>query len=319
MYLIFIIFILVLGGISSAREKTQEDFQKIVIQIWNGPAPNSEAVKNIPRIGKEYISPTLTVFLPSAEKRNGASVLIIPGGGYMGCAIGYEGYDIAKWMVQRGITGCVLHYRRPIFRIKKEHIFKRVYDHKVPSDDAFRAMQVIRSKSKEWKLNSNMVGVMGFSAGGHLAATVGTHFDKGYPNAKNKFNKYSTMPNFMILVYPVIDMSDPAFMHIGSKSNLIGRNPTPKIANYYSCQKHIKPDTPPTFLLSTSDDYVNSENSIVMYQALKAKNISCELHIFEKGGHGYSMRPGKLVTKLWPTLLNAWLSNRGIINKKQTK
>ena len=283
------------------------DIQKVEIQVWGGPAPDSAAVKDIPEISAEFISPKLTVFLPPEEKRNGSAVLIIPGGGYSGCAVGHEGFDIANWMTERGITGCVLQYRRPVFKNK------RIYEQNAPGDDALRSMRIIRSNAGEWKLKADKIGVIGFSAGGHLAGTVGTHFDLGDQNASDAIAKISSRPDFMILIYPVIDMSDPNVMHKGSRDNLIGTTPDQKLADYYSCQKNVSANTPPCFLLSTTDDGVKCENSILMYEALKAKKIPCELHIFENGGHGYGMRPGKTVTKLWPSLLEAWLTSRGAI------
>ena len=294
-------------GLSMGISLAAQEAQKIEIPVWGGDAPGSAAVKEIQGIGAEFISPKLTVFLPPEGKRSGAAVLIIPGGGYSGCAVGHEGFDIAKWMNERGIAGCVLQYRRPVFKNQ------RIYDDKAPSDDAFRSMRIIRSKAAEWGLKADKIGVMGFSAGGHLAATVGTHFDKGSPDAADELGKLSSRPDFMILIYPVIDMSDPAVMHGGSRNNLITSTPDPKLADYHSCQKNVTPETPPCFLLSTTDDGVKCENSILMYSALKAAKVPCELHIFEAGGHGYGMRPGKPVTKMWPALLELWLGTRGAL------
>jgi len=286
----------------------QAEFQKVEIQIWGGPAPDSDAVKEIPKIGKEFISPRMTAFLPPVEKRSGAAVLIIPGGGYGKICPIHEGSQIAKWMAQHGIVGCVLEYRRPVFILTNT----RVYGPNAPSDDAFRAMRIIRSHAAEWKISTDKVGVIGFSAGGHLAATVGTHYDKGDANAADALGKLSSRPDFMMLIYPVIDMSDPAVMHTGSRWHLMGDKPDQKLADFYSCQKNVTGDTPPCFIVSATDDgEVKCANSILMYQALKANNVPCELHIFESGGHGYAMLPGKIVTKLWPPLLEAWLTTRG--------
>lgn len=292
------------GSYALTAQEQKPEFQKVEIQVWDGPAPDSDAAKAVEGIDADFISPKLTAVLPPEDKRNGAAVLIIPGGGYSGCAFKHEGFDIANWMAERGIVGCVLQYRRPVFK------GKRLYGQNAPSDDAFRSMRIIRSNAEAWKLKADKIGVMGFSAGGHLAATVGTHFDKGNPEAADALGKLSSRPDFMALIYPVIDMSDPNVMHTGSRNNLIGDKPEQAMADFHSCQKNVSAETPPCFLLSTTDDGVKCENSLLMYQALKAKKIPCELHIFENGGHGYGMRPGKTVTKLWPSLLDAWLTTR---------
>ena len=292
------------------------DFQKIEINLWDGPAPGSAAVKDIPEIPFEFITPKLTVFLPAAGSRNGSAVLILPGGGYIYCSAKGEGFEIAEWMAERGVAACVLQYRRNIFqdKTKKE---TRVYDGNVALEDAVRAMRIIRSNAAEWKLDFGRIGIMGFSAGGHIAACLATHFEKGEPGSADPLAKFSTRPDFMILAYPLIGISPP-LSNDWCRDNLLGKGFDPKMAEYLSPQKHVTAETPPCFLVSTSDDFL-TEHSIAMYQALKSKKVPCELHIFEKGGHGYGMtKPGLAVTKLWPVLLEEWLKERGVIPAQRT-
>lgn len=283
-----------------------------VIQLWPGSAPGAERWQGQKFADDCLVRPTLTMFLPPKAKATGAAVLICPGGGYQNCMFTYEGYDIARWFNERGIAGFVLRYRRPVQG--KE----RLYDHSAPAADAHRALRLIRHRAAEWGVNPQQVGIIGFSAGGHLAATLAVHFDDE-PRAANTdpVSVENARPDFAVLVYAVVSMNDPAIMHAGSKKNLMGEPADPKMADYYSCEQQVTSNTPPTFLVAAADDAtVKAENSIRMYQALKSHGVPAELHIFEKGGHGFGMRSsGKTVTQQWPVLLEAWLRDHGFIAK----
>jgi acetyl esterase/lipase len=284
-----------------------------VLQLWPGIAPGAEKWAQQQFADESLVRPTLTLFLPPKEKANGAAVLILPGGGYANCMFTYEGYDIARWFNERGIAGFVLRYRRPVMGQK------RLYDHTIPALDARRALRLIRHRAAEWGVQPQQVGVIGFSAGGHLAGTLDVHFDAA-PRAANAdpVEAENARPDFAVLVYAVLNMNDEAIMHAGSKKNLLGEAAAdPQLSAYYSCEQQVTSNTPPTFLVTAADDpTVKAENSIRMYQALKKNHVPAELHIFEKGGHGFGMRnPGKTVTQQWPGQLEAWLRDHSFMAK----
>ena len=224
------------------------------------------------------------------EKSTGTAVLICPGGGYGGIAQIKEGSEIAAWFNDLGVAAFVLYYRMP-----NGHPA-------IPLKDAQTALAIIKARAKQWGINKNKVGVMGFSAGGHLAATVGTHF-------KTKKER----PAFMILAYPVISMQ-PNITHGGSRQSLLGPNPSADLNDLYSNELQVTKKTPPTFLLHARDDGgVPMANSVNFERALIEKNVSCELHLFDKGGHGFGMRKQNLPADNWPNLLKNWLSKQALI------
>lgn len=245
------------------------------------------------------------VHRPPADKANGAAVVVCPGGGYGGLAISYEGHDVARWLNTLGVTGIVLKYR---------HAPK--YRHPVPLQDAQRALRTVRAHASEWKIDPGRVGILGFSAGGHLASTAGTHFDAGQIGANNAVDRLSCRPDFMILVYPVITMTDP-YTHRGSRRNLLGENPDPKLIDLLSNEKQVNGKTPPTFLAHTSEDSaVPPQNSVMFYEALVRNKVPAELHVYEKGPHGLGMnRKPELPFSNWPERCAAWLTGRGILTK----
>lgn len=276
--------------------------------VWPGIAPGAEKyVAENKKVDPTLLAPTLTVFLPDAEKANGTGVLICPGGGYSGLAWTYEGNDIAKWFNARGIAGFVLKYRRPVSGSE------RLYDHTVPLADAKRAIRIVRSRADEWHLKIDRIGVLGFSAGGHLASSLGVHYEAGNANATDAVERVGTRPDFMVLVYPVLDMNTDGVMHGGSRKNLLGDNPDPKLFDFYSSPKQVNAQTPPTFLLTTTgDSVVPAQNCLLMYEALKKAGVPCEMHVFEKGQHGYGMKDThEPVTDFWPSLLEAWMKQHG--------
>ena len=224
--------------------------------------------------------------------------MICPGGGYGSLAISYEGYDVAKRFNENGISAFVLKYRLPDSRISTK-------PHLSPIQDLQKAIDIVRSRAVEWKIDPNKVGIMGFSAGGHLASTGGTHFDRPYIQSKSG----NLRPDFMILIYPVIT-SDTAFTHKGSMKNLLGENPSAELLKEFSNEKQITETTPPAFLVhSTDDKVVPVKNSIVFADGLANNNILFEMHIFPKGGHGYGMNNPTTKTE-WFNLCVNWIKFR---------
>jgi acetyl esterase/lipase len=241
--------------------------------------------------------PTMTVFLPPDEKATGIAVLICPGGGYGHLAFDHEGLAIAKWLNDNGIAGIILKYRLPSDFIMKD---KSVG----PLQDAQEAIRIIRRKALEWKINQNRIGVMGFSAGGHLASTLSTHFDEKVYETKDTT---SARPDFSLLIYPVISF-DSAFTHEGTRKNLIGNNPSDDQVRHFSNELMINPLTPPAFLVHSSDDkVVPVKNSLVYFEGLVKNNIVAEMHVFQKGGHGYGLAINKGTQSAWPDLCLKWL------------
>jgi acetyl esterase/lipase len=208
---------------------------------------------------------------------------------------------MGRWLADRGISTFVLKYRHG----------GGVHQHPVPLSDIQRAIRVVRSQSADWKIVSDRVGVMGFSAGGHLASSVGTHFDSGNQESSSAIERQSCRPDFMVLIYPVISM-DARITHAGSLKNLLGEQPDPQQVELMSNDKQVSSDTPPTFIAHAADDgAVPVENALRFYRALIEHKVPAELHIFEKGGHGFGMRQQGPVEE-WPNLLANWLKSRGL-------
>ncbi len=277
-------------------------------RLWNENMPYSTGI-----IGQEELTdqghvrniqdPTITVYLPEESKNTGAAVVICPGGGYWLLAIKHEGHDVARWLNSIGVAGIVLKNRLPT----SENITD---SSEVALTDAQRAVRMTRYHAAEWGIDPAKIGIMGFSAGGHLASTAGTHFDRGQAESADSVQKVSCRPDFMILMYPVISMSEP-FMHSGSAKNLIGANPTEEQKLRFSNEKQVTADTPPTILIHSSDDKsVPVANSIVFYQALNAHGVSAELHVYNSGAHGYGLgRRDGSSHNLWTQTCEAWLKD----------
>lgn len=226
--------------------------------------------------------PELYVYRP--ENPNGTAILMCPGGGYYGLAMTHEGTDMKDWFNSMGITYAVLKYRMP-----NGH-------HDVPLSDAEEAMRILRSHADEWGLNPNKIGVMGASAGGHLASTLATHY-----------SSEATRPDFQILFYPVITMEE-GVTHAGSRENLIGKTPTAGMVQLYSNELQVTPNTPPAFIMvSADDDVVPIENTLRYAGALTANNVPYSLHVYPTGGHGWGYRPDFLYHQQWTAELNKWL------------
>jgi acetyl esterase/lipase len=260
----------------------------------------SETTGGITRVSK-ISRPTLTIFLPAADKANGTAVVICPGGGYRINAIDHEGFEVAKKFTEMGVAAFVLKYRIPddATMINKEI---------GPLQDAQQAIHFVRTNASKWNINPVRIGVMGFSAGGHLASTAGTHFET--PVIQSAGN---VRPDFMILIYPVISFFD-SIAHIGSRDRLIGTNPPQEKVTFFSNEMQVKPNTPSTFLVHASDDStVKAENSIRFYQALLKNKVSAELHIYQRGGHGFGMF-NKTTDELWMDRCRSWLGANGWLN-----
>lgn len=282
------------------------------INIWNDVIPNriengeKEEISDndIIRIGKVQI-PTIEVYLPAKKVATGQGVIICPGGGYHYLAYDYEGQDVAKYLNSKGIAAFVLKYRLP----ESESLSQR-YD--TPLLDALRAIRMVRNNAEEYHLDKNKIGIMGFSAGGHLVSTVATHFDYEGAYEKDLIDEVDARPDFVILIYPVVSM-DPEITHKGSRNALIGENPTEEMQQLFSNELQVKDNTPPVFIVHSQDDKsVPIQNSLRLYNALTDKGIQTEIHIYPHGGHGYSM--GSMYGRLgqWPDLLSLWLNSLNI-------
>jgi len=281
--------------------------QNFVLPLWENEIPNAQKTNeeeisvetDIVRISKVQ-NPTIEVYLPSKKTATGQAVVICPGGGYAILAYDWEGSDVARWLNSKGIAGIVLKYRLPNSK-------SNVVSHKSPLMDAQKAMRLVRYNAEKWNINKEEVGVMGFSAGGHLASTLGTHFDEKLNESKDLVNFISARPDFMVLMYPVITMKEP-YVHKGSRNNLLGPEPSNELINHFSNEMQVKQNTPPTFIVHSGDDKgVPIENSLMFYKALREKDIPAEMHFFPSGGHGYSMAQKNESLRSWPDLLNVWL------------
>jgi acetyl esterase/lipase len=247
-------------------------------------------------------TPDIAVFLPSKKTATGEAVVICPGGGYWILAYDWEGEDIAKFWNSKGVAAIVLKYRLPTSK-------SQVIPHKSPLLDTQRALRLVRYNAEKWNIDPGKIGIMGFSAGGHLASTLSTHFDDGDPDANDPIERMSCRPDFSMLIYPVISFTED-FQHSGSHKALLGENPEPELSKYYSNELQVNEDTPPAILIHSSDDKgVPVDNSIVYYQALVKNKITAEMHIYPYGGHGYGLAVGKGYLSTWPERCFDWLKS----------
>lgn len=286
-----------------------------IISLYNGKIPNSIESKDSPGYKEEKMTdsagqikynkvtdPTLEVYFPKEGFENGTAVLIIPGGGYGTIAYTHEGIKVASEFNKMGVTAFVLKYRLPSDIIMADKTIG-------PLQDAQQGLKIIRSRAAEWKIDPQKVGIIGFSAGGHLASTAGTHFRKAVIENTEGIN---LRPDFMVLVYPVISLSD-SLMHKGSRTNLLGLTPSEKLIVEYSNELHITRDTPPTLLIHSGDDKsVKVGNSIKFYENLIAKGVSAEMHLYPTGGHGFGLIPERSPDQ-WTERIQHWLKAIGII------
>ncbi|KAA3436906.1 alpha/beta hydrolase [Rufibacter hautae] len=304
------ILLLALAGFSLAASSQSKPME---IPLYEGKIPNEvpgpdQEKREVNPDKVEMISlvrtPTLSVYLPAKGKANGTAVVICPGGGYWILASGHEGADVARKFAEQGVTAFVLKYRLPDPAITSQPEI-------TPLQDAQRALYLVRKRAKEWNVNPQRVGILGFSAGGHLASTVGTHFNQS--QIQNPEN-LSLRPDFMVLVYPVIS-SDPAFWHQGSFERLLGKEASKEKLQAYSNEQQVTAQTPPTFLVHASDDgAVPAQNSVVFYQALLKHKILGELHIYQGGGHGFGMI-NPTTKDLWFERCVNWLASNKLLAK----
>ena len=262
------------------------------LSIWTDEASLGEGKS-------EKVKVPITVHLPQPELATGTAIVICPGGGYGGRVVEGEGHGIARWLNSHGIAGVVLEYRLPGGNYHR------------PMLDAQRAMRVVRSHAVEWKLDPRRVGIMGFSAGGHLASTIGTHFDAGDEKSEDPVERQSCRPDFMVLVYPVITMGEKA--HGGSRNNLLGPNPSARLMEFLSNETQVTDKTPPAFLThARTDAVVPVAHSQMFYAALKAHGVPVELQEFPKGNHGYNGYHGE-EWDAWQKRSLEWLGERGLL------
>jgi acetyl esterase/lipase len=250
---------------------------------------------------KEEDRPTLTAFLPPPEKATGAAMIVCPGGGY-GALAPHEGNGYAEWLSEQGIAGLVLKYR----------LGSKGYRHPAMLQDAARAVRLARSRAAEWKLDPKRVGIIGSSAGGHLAATLLTHFDAGKADAADPIERESSRPDLGVLCYPVITMTTAT--HGGSKRNLLGENPDPALVEALSNEKQVTPQTPPCFIWHANDDAaVGVENALEFAAALRRSAVPFELHVYQKGGHGAGLGGGRAggPRLAWVAECERWLKLQG--------
>lgn len=263
--------------------------------LWPDGAPGALGTEDIDK-------PTLTPYLVPAGRGTGTAVVVCPGGGYQHLAMDHEGEQVARWLNSLGVAAFVLKYR-----------LGPKYHHPVELGDAQRAIRTVRARAAELRIAPDRVGIMGFSAGGHLASTAGTHFDAGKDASADPIERMSSRPDFLILGYPVISFG--TYAHKGSLHMLLGDNPDPKLVENLSNELQVTAQTPPTFLFHTTEDRtVPVENSILFYMALRKAGVPAEMHIYEKGPHGVGLAPTDEALSTWPGRLADWMRGRGLLN-----
>jgi len=284
----------ILPLLAAAALAQQPPAHKIEL-LWPSGAPGS--------VGSEDSDkPSLTVYPAPEKSAVQTAVIVCPGGGYGFLAKDHEGDQIARWLNSVGIQAFVLQYR----------IAPR-YRYPAPLLDAQRAIRFVRTHAADYRIAPARIGIWGFSAGGHLASTTGTHFDAGDAHAADPIDRTSSRPDFMILAYPVISFTTP-YTHTGSMHNLLGDNPDPKLVQSLSNEIQVTAKTPPAFLFHTNeDDGVPAENSVLFYMALRKAGVPAELHIYERGPHGVGLAPTDAVLATWAARLKDWLEIRGLL------
>ena len=280
-----------------------------VIPLYSGKIPNSKISINeeqitanalVDTVTRNVSIPTLTIFLPLKNLSKGSAVIICPGGGYGGLLTKREGSDVARAFAKLGVAAFVLKYRLPDDRIMEDKSIG-------PLQDALQALKMVRQNAGKWNIDTSKIGIMGFSAGGHLASSAGTHFDaRIIENSEN----IDLRPDFMVLVNPVISFSNE-IGHIGSRNNLLGKSPSPEKITFFSNELHVNQSSPQTFLVHTADDTVVSpENSFRFYHALRKNKVNAELHIYSEGEHGFLKKP---VFEEWFGRAVNWMKDRSFI------
>jgi acetyl esterase/lipase len=265
-----------------------------VVSLWPSGAPGALGAEDVDQ-------PSLTVYRAPAGKATGAAVVVCPGGSYARLAMDHEGRQVAEWLNGHGLAAVVLKYR-----------LGPRYRHPAPLQDAQRAIRWVRANASDLAVRPDAVGIWGFSAGGHLAATAATKFDEGDANAADPLDRPSSRPDFAVLAYPVISFVEE-YAHAGSRSNLLGPSWHPSLAESLSAERHVTARTPPTFIFYTDEDPVRPENGVAFYLALRRAKVPAELHVYERGRHGLGLAPADPVVSTWTERLRDWLRLRGAI------
>lgn len=251
--------------------------------------------------------PKLTIYLPEKDKATGAAIVICPGGGYGHLAMDHEGHQIAQWLNSFGVAGFILQYRH--------RNSGAGYGHPAPLQDVQRAIRTVRSGADRWSVKPDRIGVLGFSAGGHLASTAVTHFDDKVYDPRDEIDKASARPDFGVLIYPVISFIEP-FTHVGSRQNLLGADAGKELIEKFSSERQVTAQTPPCFLIHTWEDTgVPAENSVYFYLAMRKARVPVEMHLFAKGPHGFGLGRQIEGTSTWPTLCQNWMKVSGFLGQ----
>ncbi len=298
--LIFTLFFVILSTSGFTQNK--------ILPLWEGDPPNYRETGEVTIWDTSDIvrvrlvqKPDIAVFLPSKKNATGEAVIICPGGGYHILAYDWEGSDIARWLNSHGIAAFVLKYRLPGSK-------SNVVPYKSPLMDAQRAMRLVRYHANAWNVDAGKIGIMGFSAGGHLASTLSTHFDAGDPSNDDPVEQLSCRPDFSVLVYPVVSFTAD-FAHAGSHKTLLGEDADDELARHFSNELQVTEETPPAILIHSGDDkVVPVENSIAYYEALLENRIAAELHVYPYGGHGFSLAIGQGHLSTWPNRVIEWIN-----------
>jgi len=264
--------------------------------LWPDGAPGALGTDEVDK-------PTLAAYSVPQGRGVGTAVIVCPGGGYVNLSMDKEGDQFARWLNSLGVTAFVLKY-----------LLGPKYHHPIELGDAQRAIRTVRAKAADYRVLPDRIGIMGFSAGGHLASSAGTHFDAGNPSATDAIDRVSSRPDFMVLGYPVISFST-SYVHRGSMRALLGDNPDPKLVELMSNELQVTPQTPPTFLFhTTTDTVVPVENSVLFYMALRKAGVPAEMHIYERGPHGVGLAQTDEALASWSSRLADWLRGRGLLN-----
>lgn len=292
----FLAFLVFLGFLEFGESAYSQE--PATVWLWPNGAPGA--------LGNEEIDkPSLTIFLPVKNQANGTGLVVCPGGSYRALASNHEGRQVANWLNSLGIAAFVLKYR-----------LGPRYHHPIELGDAQRAIRMVRAQAAQYGVAPDRIGIMGFSAGGHLASTAGTHFDTGNPGDADPIQRVSSRPDFLVLGYPVISLTTQ-YTHKGSLQNLLGDNPDPKLTESLSNELQVTAQTPPTFLFHTTEDKtVPVENTVLFYLALRKAGVPAEMHIFERGPHGVGLSLRDPVLSMWPALLANWFRERGLLPAK---
>lgn len=268
--------------------------------LWPGGAPGAKGTA-------DGDIPKLTIYLPDKDKATGAGIVICPGGGYGHLAMDHEGHQIAQWLNSFGVAGFILQYRH--------RNSGAGYGHPAPLQDAQRAVRTVRSRAAEWGVKPDRIGILGFSAGGHLTSTAVTHFNDKVYEPRDDIDKASARPDFGVMIYPVISFVEP-FTHVGSRRNLLGPDASQEMMEKFSNERQVTPQTPPCFLVHTWEDTaVPAENSVYFYLAMRKAKVPAELHLFFKGQHGFGLGKNIEGTSAWPMLCQNWMKVSGFLGQ----